>query len=597
VTLAFVPRAAGVRQLAGLGLSPGVMSAGLGTVPAEQTYLDITQGNRVFDALYDHPLPPERACGPRFWTAVNDRAASAPADIVPGLLSSTLEAAGVGVRVGARAACAFSARAPRTASGEAPKKLREGPRPDRSPIFAVRSMSLGALSSLMRSLHGNDLLIAIARPTGESDEPLAIGIAGSGFHGNLTSDSTRTNGYVLSTDIAPTILGRFGIPVPSQMSGQSIRAAGSVDPAAIESLVERMDEISSRRGPVIGYSLLAWVLALLLFVAATRGRLARTAVRVVGLSVVYLPLALLAGAALEPSQAAEQLLVLLGAPLLGLLTLAVWPGYRALGLASAVTILAYAVDVLAGSPLTSLSLLGPNPGLGARFYGIGNELEALLAVLVVAGTGAALAGFAPRLSPSRCAAAFLLVGLPLAFIFAAGWFGADVGAAIVLPLGAAAAAAAIGARRKRALLLVVVLPLAALALLALIDLVSGANAHLTRSVLDAGGLNDLGQVAQRRLELSTHSFARPVVLAFLPLIAIAALLAVARRDRLVVWTRGSAAMRAGLIGALAATVVGTLANDSGALLLVIGAAYLLVFTGYAWAESPRAGSARPIHYP
>ena len=44
-------------------------------------------------------------------------------------------------------------------------------------------------------------------------------------------------------------------------------------------------------------------------------------------------------------------------------------------------------------------------------------------------------------------------------------------------------------------------------------------------------------------------------------------------------------MRAGLLGALVATVVGTLANDSGALLLVIGAAYLLVFAGYAWAEA------------
>ena len=48
-------------------------------------------------------------------------------------------------------------------------------------------------------------------------------------------------------------------------------------------------------------------------------------------------------------------------------------------------------------------------------------------------------------------------------------------------------------------------------------------------------------------------------------------------------------MRAGLLGALAATVVGTLANDSGALLLEIGAAYLLVFAGFAWAEGDRHG--------
>ena len=52
-------------------------------------------------------------------------------------------------------------------------------------------------------------------------------------------------------------------------------------------------------------------------------------------------------------------------------------------------------------------------------------------------------------------------------------------------------------------------------------------------------------------------------------------------------------MRAGLIGAAAATVVGTLANDSGALLLEIGTAYLLVFLGFAWAES-RTASARGL---
>jgi hypothetical protein len=255
--------------------------------------------------------------------------------------------------------------------------------------------------------------------------------------------------------------------------------------------------------------------------------------------------------------------------------------------ASGLTVLAYAVDMVAGSPLTSLSLLGPNPGLGVRFYGIGNELEAMLAVLVVAGTGAALAGFAPRLQDRRAIAAFLVTGLLAAFVFAAGRFGADVGAAIVLPLGSATAAAVIAARRRRAAMLVVVAPLGAVALLALADLVSGANAHLTRSVLDAGGLSDLGDVAQRRLQLSAHSFARPIVFVFLPLIAAVASLAIVRRDLLAAWLHGRPAMRAGLIGALAATLVGTLANDSGALLLEIGTAYLLVFAAFSWAEAGR----------
>jgi hypothetical protein len=438
----------------------------------------------------------------------------------------------------------------------------------------------------VRGLRGDDLLIALEKPPPADNEALVVGIAGRDFDGDLTSDSTRLDGYVLSTDVAPTILDRLGVAVPSEMSGQPIRSEGGVDPGAVESLGARMAEIPQRRGPVVGFALLVWFVVLALVAAVTRGGLARPGIRVAGIAVVYLPLVLLLGAALEPSQGVEQLLTIFGAPLLAGATLAALGGYRALAVASGLTVVAYAVDVIAGSPLTSLSLLGPNPGLGVRFYGIGNELEALLAVLVVAGTGAALTGFAPPgLAPRRSATVFLATGLASAFVFAAGRFGADVGAAIVLPLGGAVAAAAIAGRRRRALLLAVAAPPAAVALLALIDLLSGANAHLTRSVLDAGGLDQLSEVAQRRLQLSAHSFARPIVFVFLPLLAAVAVLAFVWRDRIAAWLGGRPAMRAGLIGALSATLLGTLANDSGALLLEIGTAYLLVFTGFAWAEA------------
>jgi hypothetical protein len=486
-------------------------------------------------------------CGPPYSKAVVERAESAPADVVPGLLESTLEAAGRSCE--------------------------------------VRSLSLRRLSRRMADLGGEDLLIAIERPPAERNRALAVGIAGRGFGGNLTSDSTRLEGYVLSTDIAPTILAQLGIAVPPEMSGQPIHGEGAVDVAALESLGDRLAAIPERRGPVIGLSLLAWLVGFVLVVAISGGRAAPPAVRTLGLSVIYLPPLLLASAALEPSQGIERGLVLLGAPALAILTLAMWHGYRPLAIASALTVLTYAVDVLAGSPLTSLSLLGPNPGLGVRFYGIGNELEALLVVLVLAGAGAALTGFAPKLSPRRSAIAFLATGLTFTFVFAAGWFGADVGAAIVLSFGAAVAAATIAARRWRTALLVVTLPVPALALVALVDLASGANAHLTRSVLDAGGFDDLGGVVQRRLLLSAHSFTRPIVLAFLPLIALAATAAILERDRLAGWLHARPSMRAGLIGASAATALGTLVNDSGALLLEIGAAYLLVFLGYAWAEA------------
>ncbi len=627
--LAWLQRGTRVERLAGVGMGVGLMSAGLGSVPAGQTYLDITQGNRAFDSLYDTRLPSFGANGDcaGWWRAVVERADSAPADIVPGLLASTLRAAGVTTRavaktagdgrdgggasagaggrvvasrseaggggVGGEASCAFSAPEPGTAATAPPKKSSGAPRPTAVRTFEVRSAGLAQLPSLVRGLRGDDLLIAIERPPPAKNRALAIGVAGRGFDGNLTSDSTRLDGYVLSTDVAPTVLRRLGVGVPSAVSGQPVRAERHVDVATVISLGDRMAEVPVRRGPVIGVGLLTWLLALALLVAGTRGRVARPAVGLAALSVVYLPLILLFGAALEPDRGVEQLLTIAGAPLLALLTLATLRGYRALAVASALTVVAYAIDAIAGSPLTALSLLGPNPGLGVRFYGIGNELEAILVVLIVAGTGAALTGFSPRWAP-RPAVVFLSVGFALALVFGAGRFGADVGAAIVLPVGSGVAAYLVAARRRRRALLVIAAPLVAVALLALVDLASGANAHLTRSVLDAGGLGNLTDVAQRRLQLSAHSFARPFILAFMPLVVAAVALALAGRRRLASWLRGRPAMRAGLWGALAAILLGTLANDSGAVMLEIGAVYLLAFTGFAWAAVGVTGGSRSI---
>lgn len=566
------PPETSLEDLAAAGFSPGLMSAGLGTVPPDQTYLDIGQGNRVFDSLYDRDLPPIGDDCETWRKDVGERAESAPADIVPFLLNREARGHGAAIFWLGDIACAFGG----FPGGEGAVGFR---------TLFYGEAPLSRREKASRFLGSDRLTIAIARPTGKSDAPLPIGIAGAGFDGNLTSDSTRTDGYVLSTDVAPTILDHFGIEVPSEMSGQPIRSEGSVDVAAIESLDARMAVISSRRGPVIGLNIVAWLVVLALVALLSRGRLTRPAVRVAGLAIVYMPLVLLLGAALEPGETSERLLVLLLCPLLAAATLLLLRGYRALALASALTVLAYAIDMVAGSPLTSLSLLGPNPGLGVRFYGIGNELEALFAVLVVAGAGAGLSGFVPRASVRASSATFVLLGFLAALVFAAGRFGADVGAAIVFPVGAIVAAMAVAGRGRRPLLLaIVVAPLAVLALLALVDLLSGANAHLTRSVLDAGGFGDLADVAQRRLQLSARSFGRPVLLAFLPVVLVVAAAAYLKRERLQAWLDGAPALRAGLLGALAATVVGTLANDSGALVLEIGTAYLLVFTGFAWAE-------------
>jgi hypothetical protein len=356
---------------------------------------------------------------------------------------------------------------------------------------------------------------------------------------------------------------------------------------------DRLWEVADRRAPVLGVSLLVWLVAFGLALAIDRERAGRLAARLLALSLVYLPLLLLAGAALEPNVAAERLLVMLGSPALAAATLAALGGYRALALACGATVLGYAADVVAGSSLTQLSLLGPNPAAGHRYYGIGNELEAILVVLVLAGTGAALTGFRvprPGKNRQRGPAAFLVVAAVFSFAFAYGRYGADVGAAIVLPLGAAVAAALLAGRPRLALWALAV-PLPALAILAAADLLSGSDAHLTRTVLQADGGGDVLAVVGRRLGEAGESFGRPLLLAGLPLTIGGALAAWLRRDLIAAWLRGVPAMRAGLAGALAATLVGTIANDSGALLLEIGAAYLAAFLGFAWAESGHENAA------
>jgi hypothetical protein len=173
------------------------------------------------------------------------------------------------------------------------------------------------------------------------------------------------------------------------------------------------------------------------------------------------------------------------------------------------------------------------------------------------------------------------VGLAAAAAFAFGAFGADVGAAIVLPAGAAVAAAvALGSRRG--LVLAVLIPLACVVLLMGADLLLGDGSHLTRSVLDAGGLSEAGDVFERRIRLAESSFTRGANLPFIALALVAIGLGIAYRDRVRSWFEERSAF-AGFAGAAAAALVGTVSNDSGAILLILGSAFTAAAAGYAWA--------------
>ena len=590
VVLAVVPYGTSVEQLARVPqLAPGIVSAGLGHVPGAQTFLDISQGNRVSEHLYDRGLPPlyvkDGLVPADLWSRALARADSPPADIVPGLLATTLTEAGVPVATEGGSDLASLAAVDR----DGRVRVMRGPScrlgcPDG---FSLIRPPVGRLPEIAESLRGDDLLIAIASGVRPEETLIPIGIAGTGYDGDLTSDSTRSDGIVTTTDIAPTVLDRLGIAIPDEMNGSLIRSEGERDPDAVAELRSRLENRPNSQVVVL-VPLLIWTALCGVAALIRRRRGASVALRLLALSCVWAPTLLLVVAASATGTAASALLVGLGAPVLALLTDRLLPGTRGLAFACAVTVGAHAVDVVAGSPLIKLSPFGPNPEGGVRFFGIGNELEATLAPLTLIGTGAWLA-MRRDLTRRAGAAWFAAFALLAAAAFAPGRFGADVGAAIVLGVGGATAAViALGLERRRAIAVVAAAGILGLALLVAADLALG-GAHLTRSVLGAGDAGDLADVFDRRLSLMVRTFIHPV---FPELLVLSVALLVAgfvRRQTVLSWFGEGWAARSGFLGAVAGVLVGSLANDSGSVLLVIGTIYLAVTAGFYFGLRSREG--------
>lgn len=585
-----LPKGTTIRQLGTVpGMALGLMSAGIGHVPAPQTYLDITQGNRINRSLYGSGTPkpklePTGDGGQRVdsqaWARIVDRASSAPSDLVPGLLASTLIDAGhpPGATQGTGSASVIAA--------DTDGSIKTGP----TAQVKVTHGTLRRTQGLAQNLAAGDVLIAITAPPPETSHQLPIGIAGSGFNGELTSESTHTDGLVLATDLAPTILDRLGVEVPDAMAGQPITASGNADAADLADLETRLAEIGPRRHAVIGVNLIIWTVAALLLALVGRRRGFRKALPLLAATLAFAPATMLVAPTFNPSELAERLIVGLGAPAFALAAVAIAGSWGGLALGALVSVGGYGIDVIAGSHLTTLSLMGPNPALGVRFYGIGNELEAMVASLALVGTGAALERWGSELDRARAAWVFGGVGFACVAAFAPGRFGADVGAAIDIPIaGAVAVAVCLRARRTR-LLLILAVPLVVLAALAAVDLVTGGDSHLTRSVLQAGGLDNLGNVAERRLRLSALSFSRYASSSEFWIAVALTVLAIVKRRTVQAWFAPAPLAWAGLLGAVAGTIVGTLANDSGALLFMIGAAFVATTAGIAWSNTQEAAS-------
>ncbi len=580
-------------------LALGLVSATQGRFSAAQMVLDISAGTRTSRAVYSPPAPPtlELVVGGDDtgfifgWSKAVKRAATPPATVIPGMLAAQIPGraayAGIAGRthIGAVVAADRAGDVAAVSLGTA-KTLadRTAALLQRHRLVVVGLPTAGkgdvALDELLRDRRDGDLLVVTqAPPRATVPVLLPIGIAGLGSNGSLTSATTHLEGVVAAIDIPVTILRRVGRPVPDGVRGQRIRAEGERDAAGLKDTEARLRVVSGRRMATLGALLFTW-LALVLALGTVRDRRGvRAGLRIGGLAFLWVPLLLLLTGWLAPTRGTEVAIVVVGSFVLAALTdrFVRWP--RGPLVPAAVTIAAYAVDLAFGSPLIVRSLLGANPRSGVRFYGLGNELESTLTLLLLVGLGALLWGQAKS---RRNAAIIALSGAVFAVFVGSGRLGADVGGVITVGAGIAAASVLMlpGTPSRRTVLLAAAVPVAALVALAVLDLVSGGNSHFTRTILQADSAGSLWDVVTRRYTLAFNVL-KTGAMPFVTLIAVlGAAYALRHRRRIFAPLAEAPSWRATLIGGLTASVVGALSNDSGPMLLAFGVFVLACATAY-----------------
>ncbi|HEV3495342.1 MAG TPA: hypothetical protein VHA34_03210, partial [Actinomycetes bacterium] len=438
---------------------------------------------------------------------------------------------------------------------------------------------------------GTLVLVASTRPPDDEWRLTPVVASGAGVvHGYLHSPSTRRLGLVTLTDLAPTILAALGAgEAPSGMIGHPLRYhATTPDPTRLG----RFDrDIAYRERIYLGvtlgfiafqavaYGLIAFVLSLSRIRPVPWSRVLRD----VALAIAAFPLGTLLFRLLAPFAPG------LGPP--GVLFLPILIVGVALvarrARSSPVAPLAWIfgatawlllLDVVTGGRLQVGGILGYSPQSAGRFFGLGNTTFAVLAACSLLAAAIHLSGAPSRREALAAVAAFLVF---VVVVDGAPNLGGDVGGVLTLvPVFGLTLLALTGRRiTLRRVVAAAGIAAAVLAVAAAVDLLRppAARTHLGRLVSDTwnDGPDELFTTIARKAEVNFRllrqtpwAWAVPIIAGFL-----AYVLAV-RRKGAELLPPGSP-LRIGVLGALAAGILGFVLNDSG----VVVTALVLVEVG------------------
>lgn len=432
------------------------------------------------------------------------------------------------------------------------------------------------------------LMVVTAAPTPSVAKvnPLTpVWILGRNFGpGWLISATTRRPGLISNIDIAPTILSVWNIALLPEMMGRPARTSPADGVVRLLEANRRMVATFVQRPPVyrlfVSLQIAVFVYALGL---AVLWRRVHNSLASLGewwlLIMMTLPAVLLfVLPPYLPSAAATLLVASVAGVLLALVTRRAGKDVvDAPMVISLITAVAVLVDVLRGAPLLSQSVLGYDPIIGARYYGIGNEYMGILIGSIIIGTTSLLDRLymspetAGHRLPRRLAlwAVVLIYGLVVVAVGAPN-LGANVGGAITATAGLGVTALSLFRPRLRPRDAVVVAAtvFGVLAAIAVFDLWSGKGreTHFGMAVeaVARDGPAPLVEIIVRKITLNMKLlrysiWSRGLVIG---LIVLAVLFS--RPTPLIqAVVRRYPALAKGLFGATVSSIVAFLVNDSG----------------------------------
>ncbi|HEU5001737.1 MAG TPA: hypothetical protein VFW71_03020 [Actinomycetota bacterium] len=419
-----------------------------------------------------------------------------------------------------------------------------------------------------------------------------VGVTPGGW---LTSATTHRDGLVTLPDVAPGILSQLHLAVPTSMTGSVLHsvAAGGVDRMAV--LVGLQESSTAYRNRIAPFIVVLSLLGVAVFaagvVAMGRGRgrgrpfppALRMAVVLGGLAVGAAPVGALVQAALGAERwggpGAALVLVAADLVVVAVALAGPWRSRRA-GPAAFVAILTLAViagDLLTGSHGQLVSLMGYSPIEAGRFYGLSPLSFAILAseVLVVAGVAAA--------ARSRPAVIALLIGAVVVGLAGAPMLGAKFGAILSLVPAFGLLALLVTRRRLPAgrsavLGAAAVLAAGVVALgIGILDSLRPAQSqtHIGRFVraLFGGGPGGVKDVILRKADANLGVYVHvPVALVIPAALALVGVALLQPPAWLAARLEAIPGLRAGLLAAAAANVLGLAVNDSGVAIPAMGLA-------------------------